>query len=413
MERRIAQMQAEQSAQRVLQLDELVSARRAVLLGDPGSGKTTTVRYVAYTLAAGDGTYVGQGVLGKTPVLIRIAEYAKAFDGNLHVIDYIERKLFSRPAFGAFARREIESDNCVILLDGLDEVPDRSLRIAVTKRIEGLVAEYGQNHFLVSSRIVGYEGSALPGDYEHATIQALRTEDQRRFVTLWYESMRTFEQSAQVNYEEQAANLIEVLTRKPQIARMAANPLLLTILVVMHSRGTKLPSRRVQVYDIATDTLIEHWTAQRGTVDLDTEEMVKVLGPIARHIIDGDVTGVIAKARLVPLFTASVINRRDCSTAEAERLGREWLTALSEQSGLFLERGLDGANEPVYGFLHLTFGEYLAAKQLEDEWLSETFTLKEYIYKSNWREPLLLLAGRLSQVHERFVTALTKEVLAF
>ena len=65
---------------------------------------------------------------------------------------------------------------------------------------------------------------------------------------------------------------------------MAANPLLLTIIVLMHWRGVRLPSRRVQVYQIATDTLIEYWTAQRGVAELDAEEVKQILAPIAHCV---------------------------------------------------------------------------------------------------------------------------------
>lgn len=140
---------------------------------------------------------------------------------------------------------------------------------------------------------------------------------------------------------------------------MAANPLLLTIMVLMHWRGTKLPTRRVQVYQNATDTLIEYWTVERD-VNLDAEEIKAILAPIAHYILSSNVSGVIAHYDLLPKFHNGIIEERGCDKTKAERIGGQLLKELGEQSGIFLQRGTDIDGKPVYGFLHQTFGEYLS-----------------------------------------------------
>ena len=117
---------------------------------------------------------------------------------------------------------------------------------------------------------------------------------------------------------------------------MAANPLLLTIIVLMHWRGFKLPNRRVQVYESATNTMIEYWTQQRG-VELDAEDIQAVLAPIAYYVLSSSVGGVIAHQDLLPRFFAGIEEQRGLSPAEAKQIGRELLKDLNEQSGLFLE----------------------------------------------------------------------------
>ena len=176
--------------------------------------------------------------------------------------DYVEKELTPEPELGRFLRSEIENGQCLVILDGLDEVADVELRTRVTDRIRQMVAASGKNRFLVTSRIVGYDRSPLTHELQHATLEELTSEDQERFVRLWYAAI-----GAELSESSQAGgaeDLIEALRDKPQIARLAANPLLLTIIVLMHWRGVKLPNRRVQVYQNATDTLVEYWTAQRG-----------------------------------------------------------------------------------------------------------------------------------------------------
>jgi hypothetical protein len=87
------------------------------------------------------------------------------------------------------------------------------------------------------------------------------------------------------------------------------------------------------------------------------------------------------------------------------------LKNLSEQSGLFLERGVDSQSQPVYGFLHQTFGEYLAALHLAQEMQGGTFELKQYIHRSVWHEPLLLMAGHLSVWSPPQANQLVRDIL--
>ncbi|MCP4658191.1 MAG: NACHT domain-containing protein, partial [bacterium] len=406
-----ARLEVRQAAQRPLRLEELLKERRAVLLGDPGSGKTTVTRYVAYALATGDPTHIGPAVGGLLPVLVRLANFGEALaaEPELTLVDYVGLRLMPQPAFGSCLREAIEAGQCLVILDGLDEITVPQLRIAVTARIESLVHAWGGNRFLVTSRIVGYERSPLTRDFQHATLCELTIADRERFVELWYAAIKAEIRDRSLAARE--AELIEALRDKPQIARMAANPLLLTIMVLMHWRGVKLPSRRVQVYQNATETLIEYWTAER--VRLDAEEVKQILAPIAHHILSSHAGGVIAQRDLLPRLRAGIVEQRGCPPEEAERLADELLVLLGEQSGIFLERGLDPEGRPVYGFLHQTFGEYLAALQLAGEILAGGFELSRYVHRSAWREPLLLLAGHLALFSQAHAGKLLRSILDF
>ena len=193
MEKRYAQLSARQAAQRPMTLKDLLKEPRSILLGDPGTGKTTTTHYITYALAAGDTAHIGTSVRGLTPVLIRIANYAKACerDSTLHLVEYVEKELYPRPEFGRYLRWAIEHDQCLVMLDGLDEVTNPNLRAQVTDRIQEMVAGFSGNRYMVTSRIVGYERSPLTREFKHATLQELTPEDQERFVQLWYDAIKS------------------------------------------------------------------------------------------------------------------------------------------------------------------------------------------------------------------------------
>jgi len=148
IERRRSRPQAREGGERSLGLAELLKQRRAVLLGDPGTGKTTITRYVAYALAADDRTHIGDRMRGLLPVLVRLASYGKALneDRDLDLVAYVESQLTPRKEFGRCLRKGIEAGECLIILDGLDEVTDPELRVQVTAQIRALVEEEREPH---------------------------------------------------------------------------------------------------------------------------------------------------------------------------------------------------------------------------------------------------------------------------
>lgn len=412
MEKRNRQLKEEQEKQHPLSLANLLKSPRSVLLGDPGTGKTITTRYITYALSTNNSTHIDPEIVRLTPILIRIANYAQVYeqDKSLHLIEYVERELTSRDDFGRYLRQAVKQGQCLIILDGLDEVGNPNLRMQITERIQNMVATYSQNRFLVTSRIVGYNQSPLTQDFKHSILQELTQRDKETFVHLWYQAIQ--DTTGTEGQSEGADNLIKALRNKPQISRMAANPLLLTIMVLMHYRGTKLPSRRVQVYQNATDTLVEYWTTHREGVDLDAEEVKNILAPIAHYIMSSKVSGVIPQRELLPRFYQGIMDERGCSQEEAKRIGKPMLKDLNEQCGLFLERGfIDG--QPVYGFMHQTFGEYLAGLHIMHKMQAGELELKEYIHRSIWYESLLLMVGQLTLNSRPQATNLIQQILDY
>ena len=72
-----------------------------------------------------------------------------------------------------------------------------------------------------------------------------------------------------------------------------------------------------------------------------------------------------------------------------QRRANDLLDNIREESGILIEKGLDDAGEPVIGFSHLTFQEYLAADALAERPQQRT-TLYANLFNPVWRETLLL-----------------------
>jgi len=141
-------------------------------------------------IALGQYSQIGQSLQGYLPILVRVANYGRALekDPTLHLVDYICQELTSD--FGSVLKQELEYGQCLVLLDGLDEVAEVSQRQRVADRLEDMVAAYGKNRFLITSRPIGYQSAQLSGDFQHVTLRSMSKTEREQFVYLWHKEIR-------------------------------------------------------------------------------------------------------------------------------------------------------------------------------------------------------------------------------
>ena len=382
--------------------------QRVVVLGDPGSGKTTLLKYVALCLAQGEGEKVGlpDGLL---PVLLPISAYADALTKGegLELADFPPHYFAQHglPDLSPLFTEELERGRCLLLLDGLDEVVREEMRLEVAWRLRNLVSHYPDNRYVVTSRIAGYRPGLLSEDFAHFTILPFGDEEIKRFARNWcyaYEGMGAAELTpeAKRRAEERTESLIAAITSKPAIKRLAANPLLVTILALIHYQGTRLPHRRVELYRLCVEALAETWNLARsltgrpidlwlGERRLDERLVVQLLAPIAFWMHSERPGGLVRREELEEHIAAHFKEREGKSPEEARELAHDFVELIREQVGLLVERGLD-----QFGFMHLTFEEYLAARYLAER-RDVNELVKEHLHDPRWREVILLTAGTL------------------
>ncbi len=162
--RRLSEKDAERLGRRLGEPRKVLELVREhpglVILGDPGSGKTTFLKYLALTFAAGDGSVLGLGE--RLPVLVPLSGYANALAASeVRLDDFVRGYIDSRgadPALGALLDAELRAGRALLLLDGLDEVREAPLRQTVVRAVADFFSFHraAGNKFVLTSRIVGY-----------------------------------------------------------------------------------------------------------------------------------------------------------------------------------------------------------------------------------------------------------------
>lgn len=293
----------------------------------------------------------------------------------------------------------IENGKALILLDRLDEVIDVAHRMKVSEVILKLTADFLNNKYIITSRIIGYDSVRLAG-FEHFTIQPFEKKDIERFVKRWYraiaeESDKDFEGS-----EKNANKLIEPIFKNKNIERLATNPLLMTIIASIHYRGKKLPNRRVELYQVCVETMLESWILQRVPSEeylKDKDSLIEILSPVAFYIQTTSPRGLINEDTFIEMMMEIMIKEQGVKNWEARKESKVFKRYLEEESGLFFEKWKEG-EKSFYGFFHLSFQEYFAGLELVKKWKMGQIDLKDYTFNSKWLEIIRLAAAHLGSI---------------
>jgi len=295
----------------------------------------------------------------------------------------------------------------LVLLDGLDEVPDaKQRRLQVKAAVEGFVSGYPRCRFLVTSRIYAYQRQAwkLRG-FTDATLAPFTPEQIMSFVDRWYAHIGVVRHWNAAHAQGQAVLLKTAIERSERLTELAARPLLLTLMASLHAwRGGSLPEKREQLYAEAVDLLLDQWEGHKVVRDAEGHPLVQqrslaewlrvdradVRAELERlafeaHRDQADLEGTadIEQGALVGALLAVARN------PEVHANPLELEDYLCNRAGLLVARGDD-----IYAFPHRTFQEYLAACYLTDHGFPRSVAELVRDDVQRWREVVLLTGAK-------------------
>lgn len=377
-----------------------------VILGEPGSGKTTHLKRILVACWRDSPATLGLSA-DTVPAFLPL----RRFQDGLRLADFIDREmspeLLARlgPKFG---ERLLERGQVLLLFDGLDEVADPGQRAQVVRWIEQVATAHPSCVPVVTCRFAGYGHQAGTGrgrevrlgeKFLELHVRPMERAQTEEFVRNWYRIVETGLASdrakGQALAQERADALIAELSkpdfRAARVAEMVSNPLLLANLCLVHRDGGVLPRGRVRLYQECVEVLLERWREGRElVVNVTAEQGRRALQPAALWMHEKQGRTRASAAELAPVLTPALqAVRWDGGDAT------DFLRKVRDESGL-----LTGWGPDEFGFMHLGFQEYLAACELRRILSENTADAPETLSRlvgrygdSWWQEVLLLLVG--------------------
>ena len=401
-------------------LEAAVFNRRLVLLGDPGSGKSTFVNHLTLRLAVDGGA---EGLAGwpgdeadcvPVPVVLRdFARWLPETDGPTPprlLWEYITERLSDqnlRPAAKPL-EAALDEGRAIVLLDGLDEIPSGRARSRVRDAVAAFAGRYPASRMVVTCRVLSYQDPAWRLESFPVFELAPFDDDQiDRFIGVWYADLsRVGAVRTEAEAKTQAERLKSAV-RRPDLWRLAPNPLLLTVMALVHSHKGHLPEARALLYEETVDILLWRWEQIKASGQGDAPPLMKLLQAVKRG--DMDLKRVLWRLAFEAHEAAGETDDDDALADIGElRLqkalaglhpegDRGWAQGAIEtiryRAGLLLERVPER-----YTFPHRTFQEYLAGAHLAAQ--------RDFAPRAGrlagagafWREVILLAVGRLFHV---------------
>jgi predicted NACHT family NTPase len=354
-----------------------------IILGDPGSGKSSLLRHLAERAWTAPET-VGLG-MPHIPLLVPLPQMA-AFSGPLEkriaMVLEEELSLASALPVGFFDRWPKEMGaRWILLLDALDEVPSKS-RTKFLQWLSGALAHVGPHRFVLTSRASSYrDGDISASSLKQYEILPFAPEQTDEFARKWFgEDSSSFLKSFQ----------------RTNVGDLQHTPLLLAIAAKVYIEHRNLPERRARLYGAFVSIMIEE-ARQKGIGAETGERLDKVsafaLSHIARHMVvhyglsdEREIIGALGK-----YLEQALGMSQDESLIDAAR----FIDVMARRSGLLIRRGR------ALGFIHPTIQEYFASTAIVHECRERPDALwKDYLSHwrtRQWREVSLFVLGILSE----------------
>ncbi len=371
------------------------SNRLVALIGDPGSGKTTFVRYRAHTLL--------ESPAARLPLLMRassVSQHMQNHSGGTmvhpHSTHLVRYWLQTSEEYGwglteGWLRSRLERGEAALLVDGIDEVAGSTAREYLVALIDAAVREWPLCQWIVTSRPEVLRGPAAPLGFSPFVIEPLTQEDIGRFVRAWA-SLLIAVPGAEVEAhrslaDRYAGELLEAVM-DPEIRDMACNPLMLTAMAVLHWHLNGLPRCKADLFDAMIQWLVDQRRVLPGRVSAEaTRRCYQVLALSMCRDTSGRQTrvGVDKAAKVIGPCLPAV------GDADPTTRARAFLEQEKVDTGIIVER-----DAGFLQFWHLTFQEYLAACEIA-HLLDPKLTrlVKAHIFNPEWREILRFVAARL------------------
>jgi formylglycine-generating enzyme required for sulfatase activity len=368
-------------------------SRLVVLLGAPGAGKSTFAKKICGWLARAhqEGIAPPPGVSRELiPVYLVLRDFGHAL--RIHDFEKMspdQQRVVMLQAFKEQLKQELSrldaveyldyllqvlrKGNCLLVLDGLDEVP-YDLRARVRQLVGAIIEAYSPQRMIITCRVRSYSGSVeIPGFVPY-TLSPFDEEKITRFAQAWYQAFKQHYSEAQL--QERQDDLSRAAL-SPLLQDLSSNPMLLTVMAIIHQEDVHLPPERVKLYQRAVELLLRRWqkhkTGELAPSDRleaflnDSQRIYPAIERLAFEAHRAPRKDQLDAPELLRKDALDLLERNECKCEDQYPLAHEFLDYIDQRSGLLAGKGEAPGVPASYSFPHRTFQEYLAGCYLASQ----------------------------------------------
>ena len=367
-------------------LEALARHRLIMILGKPGSGKTTFLKRLAMWCRASK-----QGQDNKVPIFITLKEFADDRRKHETLIDFVADS-YELQESAAVLKALLEAGRALVMLDGLDEVQNAEHE-RVLAAIREFSRKYDQSQIIITCRIAATEyifeqfTEVQMADFNNQQIQDFAN---KWFLTHLPNKVDTDGKSIVGKY------FWKELSQNEPVRKLARNPLLLTLLCLEFGEDLGFPKSRAELYDRGLNILLSKWDKKRWIERNKIHEKLTVsrkkalLAQLAWVTFEkGD---YFFKQSVVESHISQYIQSlpgasedKEVSTLDSTAV----LDAIEAHHGLLSQRATN-----IYSFSHLTFHEYFAASKIAES-MDVSKKLLGNLHNKRWYNFFILLFEKL------------------
>lgn len=347
---------------------------RLIILGKPGSGKTTFLKYLALRTLKNS----NESQSDYLPIIIYLKEISN--DGS-SIVDYIVKKIsdYSSELREDFIYENLKEGKFILLFDGLDEISKSINHNSILREIKIISEKYFKNKILLSCRTAAYNYNFE--DFTEVEIAEFNLIQIRQFIENWFSGNK-----------DDGIACWENLENESRLLEIATSPLLLTLLCITFSRDKKFPKNKSVLYERSINQLLSRWDKSR-MVDRDdiysnltNEQKITLFSRIAYgNFIE---ESYIFRGEILSKSISNILSLNFGLTLNLD--GEILLSAIESQHGILVQRAVG-----LFSFAHLSFQEYFCAKYISEYSIqgSVESAVNNYLFESRWREVFLFISG--------------------
>ncbi|MBD2014413.1 NACHT domain-containing NTPase [Microcoleus sp. FACHB-53] len=395
-------------------LEAVARYSKLMVLGKPGSGKTTFLKFLAIQCIR------GEFQKERIPIFIELKVFAKDAKrkGEFSLLNYITQELCICDVQAQQVEELLHQGKFFILLDGLDEVK-ADIGDKILTEVCDFTGKYFRNHFVITCRIAAQLATQRYSlSFTDVEVADFDEEQIEAFAEKWFVKVaRNSKEKGLIK----AGQFIEklYLPETQQIRKLAGTPILLNLICLVFLEKADFPSKRYKLYEQGLGILLERWDESKNSKrdeayqNLSLEDKKELLSQVAFITFErGD---YFFEQDQIQQLIANYLRTLPDVQSEPKALKRDSkavLKSIETQHGLLIERARE-----IYSFSHLTFQEYFTAIAIVNNPYveKELEHLASYVTKIRWREVFLLVFEMLqkSEYTDFLLMSMTKELAEY